>query len=289
MYTMLLDFYFRLKKKAGPCRQNGTVMRRIHLFEFEDQPWFPALIRGFMTDYLNFTATLTTAPFEAFTKKLKTAMEACGTRKIVDLCSGGGGPVPVVVQLLKEQENYPVQATLTDYYPNLVAFRRIQALHPQISFVSDSVDATQVSPEMQGFRTLFNGFHHFRPDQAKKILKDAAQSKQGIAIFELVGRSPFALFSVATILISLPLLTPFMKPFRVSRLIFTYLIPLVPLFALWDGVVSCLRVYSPEQLKEMIDSISAEGSVQGYTWETALLPFGKIPGHGTYVIGIPKV
>jgi hypothetical protein len=258
-------------------------MKRIHFFEFEDQAWFPTLIRGYMTDYLNFTAELTSAPFEAFTKKLKAAMETCKTHKIIDLCSGGGGPIPTVTRILRDQENYPVEVTLTDYYPNLTAFKRIASSHSQISFISESIDATHVPQQIKGFRTLFNGFHHFKPDQAKKILIDAVQSKQGIAVFELVGRSPFALFSVATALIGIPFLTPFMKPFRISRLVFTYLIPLVPLFIVWDGLISCLRIYSPEELKELVRSIPAEG----YVWETALLPFGNIPGHGTYIIGIP--
>jgi hypothetical protein len=31
-------------------------MKRLHLFEFEDQPWFPRIVRDGMTDYLKFVA-----------------------------------------------------------------------------------------------------------------------------------------------------------------------------------------------------------------------------------------
>ena len=29
-------------------------MARIHLFEFEDQQWFPSFLRNYMTDFLQF-------------------------------------------------------------------------------------------------------------------------------------------------------------------------------------------------------------------------------------------
>ena len=31
-------------------------MKRMHLFEWEDQEWFPVNVRNYMTDYLQFVA-----------------------------------------------------------------------------------------------------------------------------------------------------------------------------------------------------------------------------------------
>lgn len=45
-------------------------MSTFHLFEFEDQPWFYPLIRRHMTDYLDFTARLSTVPFESLVSRL---------------------------------------------------------------------------------------------------------------------------------------------------------------------------------------------------------------------------
>ncbi len=45
------------------------------------------------------------------------------------------------------------------------------------------------------------------------------------------------------------LVTPFIRPFRWSRLVFTYVIPVLPLLIVFDGIVSCLRVYSPDELR----------------------------------------
>ncbi len=258
-------------------------MGRLHLFEFEDQSWFPSLLREYMTDYLAFTASLTTAPFERFAQKLKEALVATQQTQLLDLCSGASGPLPQVVKLLREKEQYPVTATLTDLYPNITAFRKTEALANEISHLETSVDATQVTPDLKGFRTLFNGFHHFSPEKAGKILENAARTRQGIAVLELVDRSAFGFFSVATLLIAVPMLTPFMRPFRVSRLVFTYLVPVLPFLMLWDGWVSCFRVYSLEELKVLTDGIR----VNGYTWEMGKLQVGNSPAAVTYLMGRP--
>jgi hypothetical protein len=260
-------------------------MRRLHLFEFEDQPWFPALLRGYMTDYLAFTASLARAPFRGIARKLKAAMEASGTRQIVDLCSGGGGPVPNVVRLLREEEHFPVTVCLTDLHPNLAAFQRVSATDPSIQHVASPVDATAVPPEFLGFRTLFNGFHHLTPEQGRKVLEDAARADRGIAVVEMIDRSLLSAASVFVGSAAILLMTPFMRPFRLSRLLLTYAVPAVPLFALWDGLVSCLRIYSPDELRALADGIGAD---KGYRWEAGRLRMDKGPGGITFLIGIPR-
>ena len=258
-------------------------MPRLHVFEFEDQPWFPATIRGYMTDYLDFTASLNSIPFEALATRMAQVLKRTGDRTLVDLCSGAGGPLPQLTKLLREKQGMEVKGVLTDLYPNPRAHERVGTEHPDIEFWPDPVDATSVPSRLQGVRTMFNSFHHFRPEVGRKILEDAARSRQGILVYELVGRSFFGFFSVFMLLLAMPLLTPFMKPRLWTRFLFTYVIPIVPLFLFWDGMVSCLRVYSPQELNRLTESIN----VPGYTWEVGRMPFAKGPGAATYVIGMP--
>ncbi|HLJ30237.1 MAG TPA: class I SAM-dependent methyltransferase [Candidatus Angelobacter sp.] len=258
-------------------------MSRLHLFEFEDQSWFPSLIRGFMTDYLHFTASLNPGAFEPFSSKVKEVLQQTGETTLIDLCSGGGGPIPQVAKMLAEKEHYDVTVCLTDLFPNLEAFQRIEASIPEVKYISTPVDATAVPSELRGVRTVFNAFHHFEADQARKILSDAVKANQGIVILELLSRSFSAGFSVVLAVLLMFFLTPFIRPFRVSRLFFTYLVPLVPLFTLWDGLISCFRVYSLAELNELTSSIP----VQDYRWAMGQLPLKGGPGFVTYLIGQP--
>ena len=57
--------------------------------------------------------------------------------------------------------------------------------------------------------------------------------------------------------------TPFIKPRNLARFFWTYLIPIVPLATCWDGVVSLLRAYSPQELHELTAQIHCDQ----YIWE----------------------
>lgn len=67
-------------------------------------------------------------------------------------------------------------------------------------------------------------------------------------------------------------------------MLWTYLIPLLPLIALFDGLVSCLRTYSVEELRDLAARLDAND----YHWDigTVKSTMGPIPI--TYLIGVPN-
>ncbi|MGH7607197.1 MAG: class I SAM-dependent methyltransferase, partial [Gemmatimonadales bacterium] len=106
-------------------------------------------------------------------------------------------------------------------------------------FHAAPVDARAVPAALDGFRTLFTSFHHFRPAEARAILADAVARRQGIAIFEAVRRAPLDIALVAFTGLAMLAAAPFIRPFRWSRLAWTYLPPVLPLVGTFDGIVSC--------------------------------------------------
>src|SRR5215510_2499282 len=223
-----------------------------------------------MQDHLTLMGNLSAPAYEAFVKKLKEAMERLGQRELLDLCSGGGGPVRTILRLLRSQ-GLEARARLSDLFPNVAAYRQLeQETNGAIQGIAYPIDATNVPTELSGFRLVANGFHHFRPPEAVRVLADAVTKRQGIAVIEMVNRSVLAFLSIVVGLVLVLIVTPFLKPFRVSRLIFTYLVPLVPLCLLWDGVVSCLRVYSPVELRELVSQLD----VNDYEWDIGKIRIG---------------
>jgi hypothetical protein len=253
---------------------------RLHLLELEDQSWFPRIVRDLATDYLQFIQT-NFGLDRAMTPILRRVLVESGATDIVDLCSGGSGPLLALVKDLSDG-GHPVRATLTDLYPNVPAFREIAAASGGvITFVSTPVDARAVPSTLPGVRTLFNGFHHFRPADARAVLHAAAADKQPMAIFELSERKWRALFWILLQPLFVWMATPFMRPFRWSRLLLTYPLPLVPFTCLWDGLVSQLRAYT-------IDELLALGhGAPDMRWEAGKIPIAKGQGRLTYLIGIP--
>jgi hypothetical protein len=256
-------------------------VRRRHLIELEDQPWFPATIRDLATDYLQFIQTLFRFD-RAIAPLVRRVMEESGTARIVDLCSGGSGPLLLLVQELATA-GVPVSATMTDLYPNVPSFATIAAQSQgRIAFEPASIDARDVPPRLSGLRTIFNGFHHLRPEDARAVLHAAAAARQPIAIFEVSDRRWTALLSILLTPIAVWILTPFMRPFLWRRLFWTYLLPLVPLTCLWDGVVSQLRAYTVEELRAFCDGAAA------MRWDVGYLPIANGKGRLTYLTGTPQ-
>jgi len=257
-------------------------VKRLHLFEFGELEWFPSLLRDMETDLLRFYGSRFN-PYGPAVPRLKQVLAQLGCTNLVDLCSGGGGPVVQIHDRLLSAEKYPVSVTLTDKFPNVTAFRQaVWASNGRITGMETPVDATDVPEHLQGFRTLFASFHHFEPERAARILEDAVRKREGIGVFEFTARSPVMCLAMLLSPLFAWLATPFLRPFSWRRLLWTYLVPLVPLMVLWDGMVSNLRTYSPTELRELVGRFGSSG----YSWETARL--WSWGGYRiTYLIGYP--
>src|SRR5438034_6575208 len=141
---------------------------RLPLVEIHDLAPGPRSLRDALTDFLAFTENLTGA-YDPVGPLLRRALERTQARRIVDLCSGAGGPW----RRLGARVGVPV--ILTDLYPYAESVIR--------------VDARAVPVELDGFRTIFTAFHHFRPAEARAILADAVRRRQGIGVFEIDRKS----------------------------------------------------------------------------------------------------
>jgi len=142
-------------------------MRRLHLFEFGDQPWFPRILREGETAYLVAAYQLVPLARE-WAGIIVSALHPGDGMEILDLCSGSGGAMPLLIDEL-DKRGCKASATLTDLYPPSKA-----AAHPRLSWLSEPLDATRVPPGRAGVRTMFSAFHHFRPEAAHAILEDAS-------------------------------------------------------------------------------------------------------------------
>jgi hypothetical protein len=141
-----------------------------------------------------------------------------------------------------------------------------------------------VPENFTGFRTLFNSFHHFRPDEARRILNDARVSRQPVGIFEITERTiPKLLLCFPVSFLSVFPLIFRMRPARPVWWLFTWLLPVIPLMVAWDGLVSHLRAYTRAEMLLLI----GDASGAGYRWEMGKLRAPKGAVDVTFLIGVP--
>lgn len=256
-------------------------MRRLEISEIHESSWFPQSLRNLVTDSLQFILN-TGRVYRPVVGRLRRAIDSAGAHRVIDLCSGGAGPWPWLHLVLQADRSDPLEIVLTDKFPNLAAFKNAgRKSSGAIVYSSKPVDASRIPSLLSGFRTVFTSFHHFSPAEAVGILQDAAAHGQGIAIFEAARRRPVTIAATSAVLIAALATAPFVRPFRVSRLFWSYVLPVVPAVLFLDGILSCLRAYSPAELSELCEKISAPG----YKWDVGEAPgfFGPV----TYLLGHP--
>jgi hypothetical protein len=142
------------------------------------------------------------------------------------------------------------------------------------------VDAASVPKSLQGFRTIFSSFHHFPDTLARAVLADAVSAGEGFAMTEVTSRTMRAFATMLLMPLFAWVLTPRMRPFRWSRLLLTYLLPLIPFVVLWDGLVSCFRTRTPQELLRLTTPFPEYDWTAGYAPGSWLAP--------VYLIGRPK-
>jgi len=255
-------------------------MGRLELQEIHDHARFPGFLRDLMTDGLQSLWNFGNS-YKPILGRLLSGMERAGTCEVLDLCSGGGGPWPRLAREPWLMGTPGLVVRLSDVYPNRRAFQQASETSDFLEFEVSPVNATRIPPNLRGFRTIFSSFHHFGPEAAGKVLSDAAEAGCGVGIFEMARRSPRTMLTICCLPLLSWWLTPTIRPFRWSRLVWTYLIPVVPFVMLYDGLVSCLRAYSREELEELVRPLAQDG----YVWEVGEEVGGFLPV--TYLLGYP--
>lgn len=267
-------------------------MKRVELFEFEDFGWLPQVIRSGITNLLQVLHKMMGTPKVIADLLLK--MDGIAPYSdIVDLGSGSGGPMLMVLDQLNGQlHGPPKNLLLTDRYPNPDIVSKVNGWGLEhVHYRKDPVDATQLEAAPRGLRTMVASFHHMPGDAAQAILNSSAKSGQPLLIYEIAqNKIPFLLWllllplSLLILMIMAWFMTPFVRPLRPSQLIFTYLIPMIPIIYAWDGQASLMRTYAFKDIEHLIGQVPATS----YRWEWGEAKKSNGKALGYYIMGIPE-
>ncbi|WP_273568300.1 hypothetical protein [Maribacter halichondriae] len=268
-----------------------SEMKRIQLFEFEDFPWFPTWLRTCMTNLIMILHRMMGVS-EVLAELIGGILKENKLTKIVDLGSGSGGAMPEVLNIIHRTSGLEhIELVMTDLYPNPeVAKKYNQDENDKISYQETPVDATELTNVPNGLKTMMNSFHHMPPKAARKILESAQKNAQPLLIYEMAENKMSLLLwwvllpiSLAILMIMVLFMTPFVKPITWRQLVFTYLIPIIPICYAWDGQASMPRMYAMKDIDVLLEGLDSDN----YTWEKGYATKnGK--KKGTFLLGLPK-
>lgn len=124
---------------------------------------------------------------------------------------------------------------------------------------------------LQGIRAMFNAFHHLPPDAARHVLADAASAGRPIAVCEFVRRKPLVLAAMLPMPAIVLEAVWLMRPLRPAWIFWSWVVPVIPAFVLFDGRVSCLRIYERGDLAQLTAGLP---SAPGWRWIVGEWPLG---------------
>jgi len=163
---------------------------------------FPQFLREKVQDYLTlawinkFPVIQPTCPAALVSRLLSTVLGPRVSEYVyVDFASGAGGPTPYIEGFLnkelREEGKKDVKFVLTDISPHVAAWADISKKSENISYVEQSVDATNApsadillkdvpdAKDKKVMRLFSLAFHHFDDDLAADVLANTVQTSDG--------------------------------------------------------------------------------------------------------------
>lgn len=229
----------------------------MHLFEFNDMPWLPESIRATVRD----VCEACNSGFRSFNhlvarRALARARE-CGAETIVEL---GAGTAPITRLLAADPDSRGLTLVPCDLLPDADAYGRLAAAHPdQVRPALESVDYTRPGHWGRGALAVLVGtFHHIHPRDRGRTLAALSESADHVMVCEPLRNTPLSMALTLTAVVPALLLplTYLHRPGRLRRVLWCWVVPVVPLIFVWDGLVSCLRQWSPARWRRELAAMT---------------------------------
>jgi hypothetical protein len=218
------------------------------LIELEDTNWFPNILRDQQLGYIGWLVQILDI-YRPVTNRLPGWIIQSSLSRVHDLCSGSGEPM---ISLSKSFSGH-INVSLSDKFPPEQSNR----IGPS-NYLPESHDILEIDFESQKYYTMFNAFHHFDNVQQQAIVNQLIEKGAPFCFAEILEPNLFTLIKVILVnTIGQFFLAPFVKPFSIKRLFFTYLLPVNLLTTTYDGIISVLKSKNKKQYQTLL-SISSD-------------------------------
>ncbi len=244
-------------------RERMSVLHKILTFECNDSPRCPLFIRESILEVLG-KSIRDAKVYDALTPEF---VQFCADAKVdtvLEFGAGSGESTAIFMDALLQTEQAPPHIYISDLYPMISVMTATCERYPQLlTMIPDSVDMCN-PPETpaHNMRMVLSAFHHFDTESVRRFLVDAQE--QGVAVFiaEPFTNSLKAFFPLFLHgFTSLAWNGLFSLKSRVLKFLFTFIVPLIPMCLLWDGLISMIRMYDEDMLMDIV------GLSTTYEWQ----------------------
>jgi hypothetical protein len=231
----------------------------MHLFEFNDLPHIPRSIRQTLLELME----LCNRGFRSFNQRAaREALDRArqeGCQAIVELGAGGA---PLTRLLTEDARLAGIRLVPCDLFPDAASYSALEESYPGVvKPILTPVDYSEAHDFGPGALAVLVGtFHHIPPALRSKTLRALTKSAGRVVVFEPLRNTPLSIFLVFFSIVPALLLPLSGMGSRGTwrRILWCWLVPLVPCVFLWDGVVSCLRQWGPRRWKRELSESAGQ-------------------------------
>lgn len=211
--------------------------------ELEDYSWFPEALRRQQTEYIGWMVRAFRV-YRNVPELMRKHFPPKALLHLTDMGSGSGGPLP---QLSRDPVFKESRFLLSDLYPQAQ-----MSLPERCTYLPTPADARNYQPISGSSISFFNTFHHFSPEEQKAIITRHLSNGHCLLVAEILTPDIWcALRILLATTLGQVLLAPLVKPFRLSRLLFTWVIPVNLLTVTWDGLISVRKSPGKQLRREL--------------------------------------
>ncbi len=244
---------------------------RRQLVECGDQAWLSGILRKAYTDVLGGVLRQGRYYKKAYVH-FSIWAKKCGSTEVLEIASGSGGPaLEIISGAAKRQERLP-RIILSDLFPPQDSYAELQRRvgSDQLAYLERPLDSRELTSADVSDQILprdcllCSAFHHFKPADAAALIQGVLRRGGGLFILEPFSRS-YRDF-LTTLLFAFPaaMLAALRSDVRsIPSVFFCWVIPLVPCMLWFDGLVSVLRSYTPEETRAMLPDDDSVEFVSG--------------------------
>lgn len=218
--------------------------------ELEDYSWFPSVLRNYQTEFIGYVVARFHV-YDGFIHHLQSLKFP--VMPMSDLCSGSGEPA---ISIYKKSACFR-HLTLSDKYPG----KNISNEDNQYQI--EPKDVLEMEFDKGTCYTMFNAFHHFSEAEKINIVNKIKYSGSRSFIVEILEPTMICFLKVLiTTTVGTIILTPFIQPFSLLRLILTYVLPLTVITITYDGIVSVLKSRSLSHYQKIYGDLNGQVKIQ---------------------------
>ncbi len=221
-------------------------MKFPHLFEFMDQPWIPASLAATLREILSCGNARPFRPYYNWVAdEVARLIRTEGYENVVEL---GAGTAPISRLLAQRSDIDGVRLIVCDSRPDAETYADLKNKY-QGRIVPELAPVDFSQPRKWPPKTLvfLSGTFHHVPEAARAgVLNTLTNSADAVMIVEPLRKTLLSLGFVFLSVVPAVLLPLWYlnRPGRLRRFFWCWLVAVAPLMFCWDGIASCLRMWS---------------------------------------------